>query len=179
MNEAFKKELLAHIREIKDYPRKGILFKDITTLLNYPMLFNKLIDTLRKRYMALNIDFIVGIEARGFILGSALAYALGVGFVPIRKKGKLPAHTISQSYSLEYGNDSIEIHSDAFRGVKGVRVVLIDDLLATGGTALASLQLIKLLQAECIEACFLLGLKELSGIQLLEEQVKTFCVLEC
>ncbi|MGN8395666.1 adenine phosphoribosyltransferase [Helicobacter pylori] len=179
MNETLKEELLQSIREVKDYPKKGILFKDITTLLNYPKLFNKLIDALKKRYLALNIDFIVGIEARGFILGSALAYALGVGFVPVRKKGKLPAHTLSQSYSLEYGSDSIEIHSDAFRGIKGVRVVLIDDLLATGGTALASLELIKALQAECVEACFLIGLKELLGIQLLEERVKTFCLLEC
>ncbi|WP_104761564.1 adenine phosphoribosyltransferase [Helicobacter cetorum] len=179
MNEAFKKELLQHIREIKDYPKKGILFKDITTLINHHKLFKELIDKLKKRYENMPIDFVVGIEARGFILGSALAYALGVGFVPIRKKGKLPSKIISQTYALEYGTDSMEIHTDAFRGIKGARVLLVDDLIATGGTAIASLKLIKSLQAICAEACFLIGLKELSGIKLIDEQVKTFCVLEC
>ncbi|WP_104747620.1 adenine phosphoribosyltransferase [Helicobacter cetorum] len=179
MNEAFRNELLQHIREVKDYPKKGILFKDITTLINHHKLFKELIDKLKKRYENTPLDFVVGIEARGFILGSALAYALGVGFVPIRKKGKLPSQTISQTYALEYGTDSIEMHTDAFRGIKGARVLLIDDLIATGGTALASLKMIKSLQVICVEACFLLGLRDLPGIKLLEDQVKTFCVLEC
>ncbi|WP_104732090.1 adenine phosphoribosyltransferase [Helicobacter salomonis] len=176
--QKLKAQLQETIREVKDYPRSGILFRDITPLINHPVLFSRLIDTLKLRYQHHSIDFVVGIEARGFILGAALAYALGVGFVPIRKKGKLPFKTISAQYQLEYGSDSVEMHTDAFREIKDAHVLLIDDLIATGGTALASLELLARLQAKCLEACFLINLQELGGLDKMAEKVNTFSVLE-
>ncbi|WP_120952018.1 adenine phosphoribosyltransferase [Helicobacter sp. L8] len=177
-NQKFKTQLHECIREIEDYPKAGILFRDITPLINHPTLFAKLIDNLKLRYQHHSIDFVVGIEARGFILGAALAYALGAGFVPVRKKGKLPFKTIRVDYQLEYGVDSLEIHTDALREIKDARVLLVDDLIATGGTALASLELLDRLQAKCLEACFLIGLRELGGLEKVGEKVNVFSVLE-
>ena len=151
------------IRTIPDFPKKGIMFKDITTLLNDSEAFKELIDFLKERYKDKNIDFVAGIESRGFIFGSALAYALNAGFVPVRKKGKLPYKTISEKYALEYGFDEVEIHIDAFRDVKNPKVLLIDDLIATGGTAEAAVKLIKKVGAEIVEACFIIELEFLNG----------------
>ncbi len=172
----FKQNLLDHIREIKDYPKKGILFRDITTLLQNQELFGALIKNLALRYEDFRLDFVVGIESRGFIFGSALAYALGIAFVPIRKKGKLPSKVFSQEYALEYGVDCIEIHQDAFASFSHPRVLLIDDLIATGGTAQASLELIKQAGGLCVEACFLMNLSELGGAS--KMQVEVFSILE-
>jgi len=159
------------IRTIPDFPKKGIMFKDITTLLNDSKAFNELIDFLKERYKDKQIDFVAGIESRGFIFGSALAYALGVGFVPVRKKGKLPYTTISEKYSLEYGFDEVEIHIDAFRDKKNPKVLLIDDLIATGGTAAAAVNLIKKVGAEIVEACFIIELEFLNGREKLDCEV--------
>ncbi len=151
------------IRDIPDFPEPGILFKDITTLLNDKEAFATLMEHLRDRYAGYRLDFVAGIDARGFIFGAALAQMLGVGFVPIRKKGKLPYTTVSEKYALEYGVDEVEIHIDAFRGIKDARVLLIDDLIATGGTAYAACNLIEKSGGTCVEACFVLGLEFLPG----------------
>ena len=172
-----RQKLRDSIRKIPDYPKPGILFYDITTMIANQEVFSQLIGSLKERYIKQNIDFIVGIESRGFIFGASLAYALGIGFVPIRKKGKLPSTTISEKYSLEYGFDEVEIHIDAFEGKKGARVVLIDDLIATGGTAQASVKLIQSAGGKCIEACFILNLAELDGVKNMEKLTKVFCVL--
>jgi adenine phosphoribosyltransferase len=166
------KEILNNsIRTIPDFPKKGIMFKDITTLLNDKDAFKSLIDFLKERYQDKNIDFIAGIESRGFIFGSALAYTLNVGFVPIRKKGKLPYTTIAEKYALEYGFDEVEIHIDAFRDIKNPKVLLIDDLIATGGTAKAAETLIKKAGAEVVESCFIIELQDLEGAKKLESPV--------
>jgi adenine phosphoribosyltransferase len=159
------------IRTIPDFPQKGIMFKDITTLLNDKNAFKSLIDFLKERYKNKNIDFVAGIESRGFIFGSALAYAINAGFVPIRKKGKLPSTTISEKYALEYGFDEVEIHIDAFRDIKNPKILLIDDLIATGGTAKAAENLIKKAGGEVIESCFIIELKELKGTKKLKSPV--------
>lgn len=151
------------IRSIPDFPKAGIIFKDITTLLNNKDAFKMLIQHLTARYADQNIDFIAGIESRGFIFGSALAYALGVGFVPIRKKGKLPCAVFNESYELEYGSDTLEIHQDAFENSERKNVLLIDDLIATGGTAKASLNLIQKAGGNCLEACFILEIEALNA----------------
>lgn len=167
------------IRTIPDYPKKGIMFRDITTLIKDPVGFRIVIDTLTQRYLHVNFQFdtIVGIESRGFIIGAALAYTLGKGFIPIRKKGKLPAEVVSQEYSLEYGTDKIEIHKDALK--KGERVLLIDDLLATGGTALASAALLEKLGAVVVEMAFIVDLPEVGGKKkLLEKGYKVFALTE-
>ncbi|PAF49268.1 adenine phosphoribosyltransferase [Helicobacter sp. 12S02232-10] len=178
MSEKLKKDLFSSIRDIPDYPKPGILFKDITTLINHSVLFSSLIDTLKERYEPLDINFVAGIESRGFIFGAALAYALKVGFVPIRKKGKLPFTTVSEKYSLEYGFDEIEMHIDAFRNIKEARVILIDDLIATGGTAQAAVRLIESVGAKCVEACFILDLPELGGSEKLREFIQVFTILD-
>ncbi len=151
------------IRSIPDYPKKGIMFRDITTLIQDPVGFRLTIDSLTQRYLSgeIEYDVIVGIEARGFIMGGALSYTLGKGFVPIRKKGKLPAEVISQEYALEYGTDIIEIHKDAFPA--GTKVLLVDDLLATGGTALAAAALIEKLGGEVVEIAFIVNLPDVGG----------------
>jgi adenine phosphoribosyltransferase len=149
------------IRDIKDFPKKGILFKDITTLLGDRNAFKILINHLEDRYKSYKLDYIAGIDARGFIFGSVLADRLNIGFVPIRKKGKLPSTTVTQKYSLEYGFDEVEIHIDAFK--KGDRVLLIDDLIATGGTAQAGEALINQVGAICVENCFILELAFLNA----------------
>ncbi|PAU99339.1 adenine phosphoribosyltransferase [Helicobacter sp. TUL] len=172
------KKLIDSIRKIPDYPKPGILFYDITTMIGNKEVFCELIQSLAERYKNREIDFVAGIESRGFIFGSALAYALGVGFVPIRKKGKLPFTTVSEKYSLEYGFDEVEIHIDAFGDKKNARVVLIDDLIATGGTAQAGVKLIQTLGAQCVEAVFILHLCELGGKAKLEELCDVHCVLD-
>lgn len=153
----------SRIRTVPDYPKKGIMFRDITTLIKDPVGFRLVIDNLTQRYIngEMSFDTIVGIEARGFILGGALSYTLGKGFVPIRKAGKLPGVVESQEYALEYGTDKIEIHKDALK--KGERVLVIDDLLATGGTALASAALIEKLGAEIVEMAFIVNLPDVGG----------------
>ncbi len=154
-------ELNKYIRTIPHYPKEGIMFRDITTLLNDPIGFQKTIDLFIKKYQNVDFDVIAGIEARGFIFGAALAFALKKGFVPIRKKGKLPGSTVSVSYDLEYGTDTIEIHDDALKS--NSRVLIIDDLIATGGTALAAISLIEKVGSKVIECAFVVDLPELKG----------------
>ena len=167
----------SRIRTIKDYPKKGIMFRDITTLIKDPVGFRLVIDSLTQRYVQGNVEFdvIVGIESRGFILGGALAYTLGRGFVPIRKKGKLPGKTVKQEYELEYGTDIIEIHRDAIK--KGTKVLLIDDLLATGGTALASAALIEKLGGTISEIAFIVDLPDVGGAKRLKKKGYKFFAL--
>jgi adenine phosphoribosyltransferase len=158
-----KEIILSSIRDIPDFPKPGIIFKDITTLLSAPHAFNTLMTHLTERYKSYDLDFIAGIDARGFIFGSILADRLGVGFVPVRKKGKLPYTTVAEKYSLEYGFDEVEIHIDAFGEKKDPKVLLIDDLIATGGTAKAAANLIDKVGANCVEACFIMELAFLNG----------------
>ncbi len=164
-----KEIILSSIRTIPNFPKEGIQFKDITTLLNNPEAFGRLMNHLEDRYKDYNLDFIAGIESRGFIFGSALADRLGIGFVPVRKKGKLPYTTVAEKYSLEYGFDEVEIHIDAFRYKKEAKVLLIDDLIATGGTASAAATLIEKVGAKCVECCFILELGFLNG----KEKIKS------
>lgn len=154
-------DLRSLVRSIPDHPKPGIVFRDVTTLFAHAEGFAQAIEALRARHAASRVDLVAGIEARGFVVGAALAHALGTGFVPLRKAGKLPAETIGHDYELEYGTDRIEVHVDALRA--GQRVLLVDDLIATGGTALAGLELARRLGTELIEACFLIDLPELGG----------------
>ena len=153
--------LVDAIRTIPDYPKPGILFRDITTLLGNPRAFRQTVDELVQPYAGLKVDKIAGVEARGFILGGAVAHQLSAGFVPIRKKGKLPHTTVSIAYSLEYGVDQMEIHADGV--LKGERVILVDDLIATGGTATAAAQLLRNLGAIVEAAVFIVDLPDLGG----------------
>jgi len=166
------------IRDIKDFPKEGIVFKDITTLLNNKEAYSVLMKHLHNRYQGYSLDYIAGIDARGFIFGAALAQMLGIGFVPIRKKGKLPYTTIGEKYALEYGVDEIEVHLDAFSSIPNARVLLIDDLIATGGTANAAATLVNQTGAKCVEACFILGLTFLDGIKHLNEKTDVYTVVE-
>ncbi len=154
-------DLKKSIRDVPDFPKKGILFKDITTLCKEPALFQRMVDLLGHRYVGKRVDLVVGIEARGFIIGAALAYKLGAGIVLVRKPGKLPHKTHKASYTLEYGKDSLEIHQDAIE--KGQNVVIADDLLATGGTAGAVANLVKDMGGNIVECAFIVELEELSG----------------
>jgi adenine phosphoribosyltransferase len=154
------------IRTIPHYPKQGVQFRDITTLLKDPLGLKVTIDEFYKRYADQRIDKVVGVEARGFLIGTPLAYKLGVGFVPIRKQGKLPAETMGHDYELEYGSDRVEIHKDAIE--KGERILLVDDLVATGGTALASAALIEKLGGEVVECAFIIDLISLGGRARLE-----------
>ena len=153
----------SRIRTVPDYPKKGIMFRDITTLIKDPVGFRLVIDSLTQRYITGGIQFdtIVGIEARGFIMGGALAYTLGKGFIPIRKAGKLPSDVEEQVYDLEYGSDKIEIHKDAL--ATGEKILLVDDLLATGGTAIAAAALIEKLGGEIVEMAFIVNLPDVGG----------------
>jgi len=166
------------IRDIKDFPKPGIVFKDITTLLNNKEAYSTLMQHLYDRYKEYDLDYIAGIDARGFIFGGALAQMLGVGFVPIRKAGKLPYTTIGEKYALEYGVDEIEVHIDAFREKKDARVLIMDDLIATGGTANAAATLVNQTGAQCVECCFVIGLTFLDGIEKLKEKTQVYSLIE-
>ena len=157
------------IRDVPDFPKKGIIFKDITPLLGDPVAFQKTINTLKDRYADKQLDAVVGVEARGFIFASALAYALGIGVVMIRKPGKLPYKTFQETYSLEYGTDTVEVHQDAFRD--GQNILVIDDVLATGGTLSATLDLIQknFKNVKVLEAAFLIELGFLNGREKLKD----------
>ncbi|HEY6839544.1 MAG TPA: adenine phosphoribosyltransferase [Geobacteraceae bacterium] len=162
------------IRDIPDFPKKGIVFKDITTLLADAKSFQKMVDLLSHRYVGERIDKVVGVEARGFIIGAALAYKLGAGIVLVRKPGKLPSETFKKSYALEYGTDTLEIHTDAIK--KGERVLIADDLLATGGTMAAVVDMVTSMGGEIVECCFMAELDFLHGRNKLPEG-KVFSLL--
>lgn len=156
-----KSELKDRIRDVPDFPKEGIIFKDITTLLKDKDAFKKSIDLLAKKFKKENIEMVVGVEARGFIFGAALAYKLGVGFVPVRKKGKLPSKTRKVTYELEYGEDVLEMHEDAI--IPKQRVLIVDDLLATGGTVKATIELVKAEKGVIAGVAFLVELRFLKG----------------
>ncbi len=176
LSQEDKDIILNSIRDIPDFPKKGIIFKDISTLLNNPKALNTLMKHLEDRYREYNLDYIAGIDARGFIFGSILADRLNIGFVPVRKKGKLPYTTVAEKYALEYGFDEVEIHIDAFDHKKDARVLLIDDLIATGGTAKAGANLINKVNAHCVECCFIAELTFLNGKECIDSPV--YSVLE-
>ena len=161
MNQSDALDLRHAIRIIPDYPKKGIMFRDITTLLGDARAFRRAVDELVQPWAGSKVDQVAGIEARGFILGGAVAHQLSAGFVPIRKKGKLPHTTVRIAYSLEYGVDEMEMHADAIR--PGQRVILIDDLIATGGTAEGAVKLLRQIGADVIAACFIVDLPQLGG----------------
>lgn len=163
------------IRDVPDFPKKGIVFKDITTLLSDGPSFHRMIDMIAHRYVGKGIQQIVGVEARGFVLGSALAYKLGAGITLVRKPGKLPWKTLQKTYDLEYGQDTLEIHRDAFKS--GDRVVIADDLLATGGTVSAVVEMVRELGAEIYECAFMAELEFLKGRQRLHDE-KVFSLLK-
>ena len=170
-------DLTERIRTVPHWPIEGVMFRDITTLLSDPEAFEETIKRFYERYKDMNVDKIVGIDARGFIFGSVLAYKLGVGFIPVRKKGKLPYDTIQAEYSLEYGTDVIEMHNDAIS--KGERVVVVDDLIATGGTISATVDLVKELGGEVLECAFVVELPDLKGREKIpEEKVFALCSFE-
>jgi len=154
-------DLKSAIRDVPDFPKKGIIFKDITTLLAKGDLFQNVVDQLAGRYKSKKIDKVIAIESRGFIFGSAVAYKLGAGLVPVRKKGKLPYKTVSETYALEYGTDTLEMHEDAV--AKGSHVLILDDLLATGGTAKATGNLVEGVGGKIVEFAFLIELSFLKG----------------
>ena len=163
------------VRSIPDWPIEGVIFRDITTLLLDPPAFKQICTIFYDRYVNEKIDKIVGIDARGFLFGSVLAYKLGIGMIPIRKNGKLPYHTISESYTLEYGEETVEIHEDAIQ--KGERIVIIDDLMATGGTISAAANLVEKLGGEIFECSFVLELPDLNGREKLGNR-KVFSIVE-
>mgnify|MGYP000498270145 FL=1 len=168
-----------YIRTIVDFPHEGILFRDVTTLFADPRGFRMAIDQMLHPYAGINIDKVVGLEARGFILGGAIAHQLGKGFVPIRKKGKLPGKTIEQAYTLEYGEAVMEVHDDALQ--PGEKVLLVDDLLATGGTAEAGIKLIERMGAQVVGCAFIIDLPDLGGRKKLEQMgmaVHALCAFE-
>ena len=170
-------EIKSKIRTIPNWPKKGIMFRDITTLLKDKEGYNKMIDLLVERYKDKEIDVVAGIESRGFITGAVLANKLGLGFIPIRKPGKLPGETVSEEYELEYGTDKIEVHKDAIS--EGEKVLLVDDLIATGGTMIAAVNLVKKLGGKIVEASFIVDLPDLGGKKKLEEAgIKAFNLIE-
>lgn len=167
------------IRSVPDWPQPGVIFRDITPVLQDPRAFRVLIDLFVYRYMRQRLDLVAGVDARGFIIGSVLAYELNLGFVPVRKKGKLPYRTVAEEYSLEYGNAAVEMHTDSVR--TGQRVLLVDDLIATGGTMMAGKKLLEKLGATVIEGAAIVDLPELGGSQRLREgglEVFTFVQFE-
>jgi adenine phosphoribosyltransferase len=172
-------DLKAVIRTIPDYPKPGIMFRDITTLLGSPRAFRRAIDELVQPWAGMKIDKVAGIEARGFIIGGAVAHQCSAGFVPIRKKGKLPHTTVRIAYSLEYGIDEMEMHEDAV--APGDHVILVDDLIATGGTAEGAIKLLRRIGAEVLAACFIVDLPELGGadkLRKLDVPVRTLVSFE-
>ncbi len=167
----------SRIRTIENYPIEGVMFRDITTLLKDPIGLRSSIDAFVNRYKGLQIDKVVAIESRGFIIGAPLAYLLNIGLVLIRKPGKLPSDTIKQNYELEYGTDCIEVHTDAIN--KGDRVLIVDDLIATGGTAEAAVKLVHKMNGEVVECCFVIDLPDIGGRARLENMgVKVFTLCE-
>jgi adenine phosphoribosyltransferase len=160
-SSSLENDLRTAIRSIPDYPKPGIMFRDITTLLGDARAFRRAVDELVQPWAGMKIDKVAGIEARGFILGGAVAHQVSAGFIPIRKKGKLPHKRVSIAYSLEYGLDEMEVHEDAV--TKGERVILVDDLIATGGTAEGAVKLMRQLGANVLAACFVIDLPELGG----------------
>ena len=160
-------DLAESIRTIPDYPKPGILFRDITTLLGDARAFRRAVDELVQPWAGAKVEKVAGIEARGFILGGAVAHQLSAGFVPVRKKGKLPHTTVRIAYSLEYGVDEMEMHKDAVK--PGERVILVDDLIATGGTAVGAVQLLRRLDADVVAACFVIDLPDLGGAKKLAD----------
>jgi adenine phosphoribosyltransferase len=172
-------DLKESIRSIPDYPKRGIIFRDITTLLGNARAFRRAVDELVQPWAGMKIDKVAGIEARGFILGGAVAHQVSAGFVPIRKKGKLPHKRVSIAYSLEYGLDEMEVHEDAVE--KGDRIILVDDLIATGGTAEGAVKLMRQLGAEVLAACFIIDLPDLGGaakLRKLDVPVRTLISFE-
>ncbi len=170
-------DLKKFIRSVPDYPKKGILFRDVTTLFSAPEAFAFTINSFYERYKSQPLDAIVGIESRGFILGAALAYKLNIAFVPIRKKGKLPAAVYREEYELEYGTDQIEIHQDALK--KESRIILVDDLLATGGTIIGATKLLAHFQAKIHECAFVIDLPDLGGsIKIQEKGLSVFKLID-
>jgi adenine phosphoribosyltransferase len=163
----FENDLKAAVRTIPDYPKPGIMFRDITTLLGNARAFRRAVDELVQPWAGSKIDKVAGIEARGFILGGAVAHQVSAGFIPIRKKGKLPHTTVRIAYSLEYGLDEMEMHEDAVG--RGERVVLVDDLIATGGTAEGAVKLLRQMGADVLAACFIIDLPELGGAEKLRK----------
>jgi adenine phosphoribosyltransferase len=179
MKSSVQETLLSTIRAIPDYPKPGIIFRDITTLLGNARAFRRTIDELVQPFAGAKIDKVAGIEARGFILGGAVAHQMSTGFIPIRKKGKLPHETVRVAYSLEYGLDEMEMHRDAV--APGERVIVIDDLIATGGTAEGAVKLLRQLSAEVVAACFVIDLPELGGrakLEALDVAVRTLIAYE-
>lgn len=166
ISSTLEETLISAMRTIPDYPKPGIMFRDITTLLGNARAFRRAVDELVHPWAGMKIDKIAGIEARGFILGGAIAHQLSAGFVPIRKKGKLPHETVRVAYSLEYGIDEMEMHKDAIK--PGEKVILVDDLIATGGTAEGAVKLIRQMGGEIVAACFVIDLPELGGRAKLE-----------
>ena len=169
-------DVKSKIRDIKDFPKEGIIFRDITTALKDAETLKVIVDYLCEQFKDVKIDYIAGIESRGFILGMPMAYKMGIGFVPVRKPNKLPAATYSQEYALEYGTDKIEIHQDAFP--QGTNVLVVDDLLATGGTAEAACKLVKKAGANLIGTAFLIELTALNGRDKLVDSPKIVSMLQ-
>lgn len=169
-------EIKNSIRNIPDFPKPGIQFKDITTALKNSEVLKEIIDTCAAHYKGQKIDYVAGIESRGFIFGTALAYVLGCGFIPVRKPGKLPAKVIAQEYALEYGTDRIEVHADALNS--GDKVLIIDDLLATGGTAQAAGELLKKLEADIIGFTFVIELNDLHGRDKLTPTAEVYSLVQ-
>ena len=171
--------LTDHIRSIADWPKQGVMFRDISSLLEDRFVFRKTIDCFVHRYFTTTVDAVVGIDARGFIIGAPLAYELNAGFIPVRKRGKLPGETISEAYSLEYGEAEVEIQTDWLK--KGDRVILIDDLIATGGTMIAAINLLQRLGVEIVEAAAIIDLPDLGGSEKIRAsgvKVHSFCEFE-
>jgi adenine phosphoribosyltransferase len=176
---SLKDDLRATIRTIRDYPKPGIMFRDITTLLGDARAFRRAVDELVQPWAGMKIDKVAGIEARGFILGGAVAHQVSAGFIPIRKKGKLPHKRVTIAYSLEYGLDEMEVHEDAVE--KGERVILVDDLIATGGTAEGAVKLLRQLGANVLAGCFVIDLPDLGGadkLRKLDVPVRTLISFE-
>jgi len=172
MTESIKSK----IRTVPHWPKKNVMFRDITTLMKNPIGFKETVDLLYNRYKGKEIQLVVGIESRGFIVGSPLAYLLNCGFVPIRKPGKLPAEIESQEYTLEYGNDVIEIHKDAIN--EGEKILIVDDLLATGGTLAAAIKLVKKLGGDIVECACIVELPALNGRKKIKEDVEIFSIVQ-